>query len=145
MNPAAQTGHQRVLLVLALQFEVQLQQGLVYIAPCDLHLTEVDVLQPDLMVLSPDRRHIVTETKVEGAPNLVVEIRSPSTTSLDRDLKNARYARGGVPEYWIVDLDEHVVEQFILEGEEYRFPGVHTDAVVPQSLESLRIDVSELW
>ena len=55
VNPAPGPGHQRALLVLAIQFEAQLPKGLVYIAPCDLHLTEVDVLQPDLMVLSPDR------------------------------------------------------------------------------------------
>ena len=145
VNPAPGPGHQRALLVLAVQFEVQLPKGLVYIAPCDLHLTEVDVLQPDLMVLSPDRRPIVTEIKVEGPPNLVVEILSPSTASLDRDLKRARYARGGVPEYWIVDLDERVVEQFVFEGEGYRFLGAHPNAVVPRSLEGLRIDVSGLW
>jgi Uma2 family endonuclease len=74
-----------------------------------------------------------------------VEILSPSTVSLDRDLKRARYLRGGVPEYWIVDLDERVVEQFVLEGEEYRFLGAHPNAVVPRSLEGLRIDVSGLW
>ena len=145
VNPAPRPGHQRALLVLALQFEVQLPRGLVYIAPCDLHLTEVDVLQPDLMVLSPDRRHIVTETKVEGAPNLVVEILSPSTSSLDRNLKKARYARGGVPEYWIMDLDERVVEQFVLKGEEYRFLGTHCNTIVPQSMEGLRIELAEIW
>ena len=148
VTPAPRLSHQGVLIELALQIRPQMREkGLVYGAPVDVHLSEVDILQPDFVVIAPERRHILTPTKIKGAPDLVVEVLSPSTVARDRGLKKRRYAAGGVPEYWIVDLEEHVVEQHVLEGGEYRLVGAHEDEVRARApgLAHVRLDLRELW
>ena len=148
VTPAPRLTHQTVVTELILQIRPQVREkGLVYGAPVDVHLSEVDILQPDLVVIAPDRRHILTPTKIKGAPDLVVEVLSSSTEARDRGLKKRRYAAGGVPEYWIVDLEEHVVEQHVLEGGEYRLVGAHEDELRARApgLAHVRLDLRELW
>ncbi len=148
MTPSPRPPHQSLLTELAFQIRAQIQEkGLVYSAPTDLQLSEVDILQPDLMVIAPHRRHIITPTKIKGVPDLVVEVLSPSTEAMDRGLKKERYARGGVPEYWIADLEEHVIEQYVLEGREYHLVGKHEDEVCPRvrGLAHVRLELRELW
>ncbi len=77
--------------------------GGVYDAPFDVVLSDVDVLQPDLLFVSNKRGHIITPANIQGAPDLVVEILSPSTAKRDRTFKRTLYARHGVNEYWMVD------------------------------------------
>ncbi len=148
VSPSPNRPHQSLLTRLVTQFETQIgERDLVYTAPIDVHLTEVDVLQPDLVVVAPGHRHILTPKKIKGAPDLVVEVLSPSTEALDRGRKMQRYAQGGVPEYWIVDLDEHVLEQHVLEGGEYRLVGRHEDEVRPRApgLAHVRLALRKLW
>ena len=66
--------------------------------------------QPDLLFVSNERAHILFNgANVRGAPDLVIEILSPSTTGRDRSLKRALYARYGVSEYWLVNPDARTV------------------------------------
>lgn len=74
--------------------------GEVYYAPLDVVLSEEDVVQPDLLYISKERSHILTEKNIQGAPDLVVEILSPGTAERDRTLKRKLYARHGVLECW---------------------------------------------
>ena len=67
-------------------------------------------VQPDLLFVSDERREIIGEKQVLGAPDLVVEILSPSTAHRDRGIKLDLYARSGVRQYWIVDPAEDVVD-----------------------------------
>ena len=67
-------------------------------------------VQPDLLFVSNERRRIIGEAGIVGAPDLVVEILSPSTASRDRGIKLRLYERQGVREYWIVDPDENAVD-----------------------------------
>ena len=69
-----------------------------------------DRVQPDILFVSRERRGIVGEKQVTGAPDLVVEILSPSTAHRDRGVKLDLYARCGVREYWIVDPEDDVVD-----------------------------------
>jgi len=69
-----------------------------------------DRVQPDIFFVSNERRGTVGDKQVTGAPDLVVEILSPSTTHRDRGVKLDLYARRGVREYWIVDPVEDVVD-----------------------------------
>ena len=89
--------------------------GQVVSAPTDVVLSPESVVQPDILFISNERRGIITEANVSGAPDLVVEILSPSTAERDRELKLTLYARYGVREYWIVDPEDSSVEVLTLE------------------------------
>ena len=89
--------------------------GQVVWAPTDVVLSLESVVQPDILFISNERRGIITEDNVSGAPDLVVEILSPSTAERDRELKRTLYARYGVREYWIVDPEDSSVEVMALE------------------------------
>jgi Uma2 family endonuclease len=94
-------------LFMLINAHVQIHRlGAVYHGPVDVRLTEFDVVVPDLMFLSTERRHLYTGRQaVDGAPDMVVEVLSPSTRSRDLTSKMTLYAEAGVSEYWIVDPD----------------------------------------
>ncbi|WP_281246359.1 Uma2 family endonuclease [Desulfoscipio geothermicus] len=81
-------------------------------APTDVLLTEKDKPQPDIMFISKERLDIITDNYIKGAPDLVIEILSPSTGKWDRVKKSRLYYKHGVKEYWIVDPDYKVIEVF---------------------------------
>lgn len=79
----------------------------------DLYLTEKDHFVPDAMVVcDPDKIH---NDGVHGAPDLVVEVLSPSTAKRDKTYKKQVYEQCGVQEYWIVDVDSKRLEQYLLQ------------------------------
>ena len=95
--------------------------GLVLTAPLDIVLDEFDVVQPDVLFFRAERRHLVRSDAVtRHAPDIVVEVLSPSSTSTDRGRKRWLFARYGVPEYWIVDPVARRIEVHALEGGAYR-------------------------
>jgi Uma2 family endonuclease len=97
--------------------------GRVFNAPIDLILEATSVLQPDLLFVSKARQDIITERAIEGAPNLVIEILSPTTIRNDRVTKAQIYARHKVPAYWIVDPELETIEIYLLEADGYRLAG----------------------
>ena len=114
MTPAPNLKHQRVQLRLGsrlARFIEERAPGELFFAPCDVVLSNHDVVQPDLLFVSRERAHLLRGgDAVRGAPDLVVEILSPATADRDRGYKHALYARHGVTEYWLVDpLDETIV------------------------------------
>ena len=72
-------------------------------------LTDADVVEPDILFIADDQRHILTEQHVRGGPALVVEILSPGTREADEHIKRRLYDRAGVREYWVVDPIEDVL------------------------------------
>jgi Uma2 family endonuclease len=92
----------------------------VFNAPIDVILSDSDIVQPDLVIVGHERMHLITERGIEGAPNIVVEIVSPSSRVLDQRVKKRSYARFSIPEYWIVDPVGGHLELFRLSGDEYR-------------------------
>ena len=111
--PAPREIHQRVLMNLsipAMGQSIKLTgSGHIYAAPFDVVLSDTDVVQPDLLFVSNERAHIITDENVQGAPDLVVEILSPSTAERDKTFKRSLYAKHGVKEYWLVDTDAETV------------------------------------
>ena len=108
MSPSPREAHQYadVELGATLHTFVKLHNlGRVYHAPFDVVLSDTDVVQPDLLFVSRERLHIITEDNIQGAPDLAVEILSPSTSARDRGYKRDLYAKHGVKEYWQVDTD----------------------------------------
>jgi Uma2 family endonuclease len=98
--------------------------GKVRMAPLDVKLDEKNTFQPDVLVVLNEHLDRLTEDGVMGAPDLTVEVLSPSTALEDRVDKHREYALAGVPEYWIVSTERHTVEVFTLKGREYRSLGI---------------------
>jgi Uma2 family endonuclease len=89
-------------------------------SPIDIVFSEYDVLQPDVVFFRPERAHLVDlDYAIRHAPDLCVEILSPSTEATDRGRKLQMFARYRVPEYWIVDPVNETIEVHRLEGGGY--------------------------
>ena len=104
--------HQMISLRLAsrmLSFVDENDLGWVFDAPFDVLLTDTDTVQPDVMFVSREREHVSTPANIQGAPDLVVEILSPSSSRRDWREKRELYARHGVLEYWIIDPTNRIV------------------------------------
>lgn len=121
--PAPMPTHQQVVIRLGaalLNFLRHHPLGEVFPAPTDVLVPgKAEPVQPDLVFVAAERLHIVTKRAIEGAPDLAVEVLSPSTWLDDRRTKYALYADLGVREYWIVDADERTVEVFSLQEGRY--------------------------
>ena len=117
LAPAPRRDHQTVDTRLGwriARFVEENALGVVYSAPRDVVLSDTDVVQPDLMFISNERMHIDTEAEIWGGPDLVIEILSPSTAGRDRTVKQVLYARHGVNEYWLIDVDARTIEVLLL-------------------------------
>ena len=123
VTPAPSPRHQRILRNLndvLWQHVKSRGLGEVLFAPIDCILSDISVVQPDLLYLDPTRLHLVSARGIEGPPTLVVEILSPSTAGADRSTKRQLYARHGVPYYWIVDPEARAVEAYVLSEGAYQ-------------------------
>lgn len=115
-------------------------------SPMDVHFSDDTILQPDLLFISKQQRHIITSRHVEGPPNLVVEILSPATGRRDKTEKLDLYAKFGVPEYWIVDpATQHF--EFLLLGSEgkYVVEQQPDDQYQSPQLPEIEIDLAAFW
>lgn len=119
MSPSPTARHQRVVATLIREFEWFLKGRpcLPFPAPMDVRLSEVDVVQPDIVVVCDPER--IRATHIEGAPTLVVEILSRSSWRHDRIRKFNLYARFGVREYWLANPHPACVEVFALRDGAY--------------------------
>jgi Uma2 family endonuclease len=109
------TRHQRISarLFTALQsFLAAHRLGEAFYAPFDVVMSFHDVVVPDLIFVSHARSHLVTTKNLQGAPDLAIEILSPSTRPRDESLKRDLYERVGVEEYWLVDPDRNTLTVF---------------------------------
>lgn len=104
-EPAPGTAHQRVVRRLAValtQFVTAGNLGEVLFSPIDVYFTETETYQPDIVFVSSHRLNIIGEKRLEGPPDVVMEVLSPSTGYYDLTHKKNVYERAGVKEYWIV-------------------------------------------
>ena len=117
MSPSPTTYHQELIgrIFSAIdRFLEKRRLGRVFLAPLDVFLTETNVFQPDVMFVSKDHSSIITAKGIEGAPDLVIEILSPSTAVYDKRSKRKIYARTGVQEFWLVDPEIKQIQIFHL-------------------------------
>ena len=112
MSPAPTPFHQDVTSNLNdfLRAEAKKTGGKVYFAPIDLFIDHKNVFQPDLVFISAEKKNIITNRGIEGVPDLIIEIISPSNVFTDRNRKKKVYQKIGVREYWIVDPANHTLE-----------------------------------
>ena len=113
-HPAPNTRHQRLSKRISRALYPFESAGLgeVFFSRLDVVLSVFDVVQPDVFFVTAARSHIIVEQNVQGAPDLVVEILSPSNRQYDEQVKLKTYERLGVAEYWIVDPDASAARIF---------------------------------
>ncbi len=150
VTPAPSVVHQTALGNLHFiisQYVRKGDRGKVFLAPCDVYFDEETVVEPDLLFVARDRLTIVDKQKVNGAPDLIVEVLSPKTEDRDRGFKFRRYAQEGVQEYWLADPDKRVVEVYTLTRTGFESFGTFADdeEVRSKILEGLRFPVSDVW
>ena len=153
MAPTPSTRHQRIALQLATVLKAFIDRnslGELFIAPLDVVLwdgDEANVVEPDLLFVSAGRTDMITEANVQGAPDLVVEILSPSTESRDRGYKRELYARHGVREYWLVDPDASTITVLALSENDYAVAGTYGEGqtLVSPTLEGLDLRLGEVF
>ena len=148
--PSPTNRHQFVLLNLVavlMEYE-QRYGGRLLFAPSDVVFTQYNVVQPDLLYFSEERRHLVRlDTPTDAAPDVTVEVISPGTSTHDRVRKQATYARFGVNEYWIVDPFEETIESFSLDGHVYRAASItgSTGVAVSPGIPGLRVAAARIF
>jgi Uma2 family endonuclease len=106
MAPVPNLFHQSIagnVYAMLAVFLAKMSAGKVFIAPCDVYLSEHDVVQPDVLFVASANLGILQEDGIHGAPDLVIEVLSPATAQLDKKSKRRIYARAGVKELWLVD------------------------------------------
>jgi Uma2 family endonuclease len=153
MVPSPDPEHQDILGNLFRVLSVHIRRhrlGKVYLAPLDVVLgegEEAEVVQPDLLYISPQRQDIIAQKEIRGAPDMVVEVLSPSTAQRDRTLKKKLYAKYGIQEYWLVDPEAQTVEVLTLGQRGYERAGLYTKNETLESplLVGLRIPLDEVF
>ena len=146
MSPAPTFLHQTVSLLIS---EILLKAarqggGRASAAPIDVILADHTILQPDLICVSKARRGIV-KPRVEGPPDLVVEILSDANVRRDRVDKLNLYAEFGVAEYWIVDPKERQFDFLINRGGKFEIQPQRDDRYASPCLKELAIRLADFW
>jgi Uma2 family endonuclease len=147
VTPAPSIPHQLALGQLSRLFQdfAASRRWVTLFAPFDVRLADHSVVQPDILLVDP-ARFVGAPRRLEGAPNLAVEIVSPSSGRRDRNWKLKLYAESRVPEYWIVDVPAKTIE-FLVLGAAGRYEvglpeaGVWRSAAAP----GLEIDLPRFW
>lgn len=151
VTPAPNFRHQEISMRLALTVAALVKTaklGKMVAAPADVILSAENVVQPDLLFVANSRLGIIDpKGGVHGAPDLVVEILSPSTAGRDQLVKRKLYGKYGVRESWIVDPDAQSIEVLTLAEN-----GLETWRVFPTGstltskvLPGLKLDVTEIF
>ncbi len=148
VTPAPSPFHQRASKRLQRQLEAYFETsgaGEVFDAPIDLILSNHDVTQPDIAVVTD--RSSITRRGIEAPPLLIVEVLSPSTERFDRQVKARHYAAVGVPHYWVLDPDQRRLEcytnvdgTFVLSAS-----GEGDEILALPDLDRLEIQLPAIW
>ena len=148
-------AHQRCSIRLSVILSghvIQHELGEVYTAPFDVILDPENadpeiLVKPDLLFVSKDRLQIITSENVQGSPDLIVEILSPSTANTDRNQKFKIYQEAKVSHYWIIDPAAQTLEEYIFQSDGYCRCTSHVsnDKFHPSLFPELVIRLEELW
>lgn len=149
MAPAPDWTHQdwsRKLFRRLDKFVIDHKLGEVAYAPVDVVLDSENVVQPDLLFIARANLAILQTRGVFGAPDLLVELISPSSVRRDRYVKKGLYARFRIKEYWIVDTANKSLEIWKLQNRQFELhcmveeKGKVTSSVLP----GFEFDLSEI-
>ncbi|HEO65024.1 MAG TPA: Uma2 family endonuclease [Spirochaetes bacterium] len=118
--------------------------GKLYYAPLDVEMDDQNIYQPDLLFISNDRLSIITEKRVVGSPDLVIEILSPNTRNLDLTAKYRVYEEKGVLEYWIVDPEKKTFRFYQLTHDKFQEVAVQ-NVYSSEVLKPFTLQPSDFW
>jgi Uma2 family endonuclease len=146
MSPAPITLHQVVVVLLAelLSAVSRRSGGFALCAPADVVLSDTTILQPDLLYVSRQRRSIIGD-RINGPPDLVIEVLSPGTERRDRVQKLDLYAQYGVPEFWIVDPKAQNIEFLLLDNGRYVVTPSAGGRYQSSRLPEVEIELATFW
>ena len=142
-------NHQRIVkrIVRKLQLLEEKGSGEMLHAPIDVHLSDTEVYQPDIVFVSARRLSIIGEKNISGAPDLVIEVLSPATAYYDLRHKRSIYEQHGVNEYWIVDPMEKTIEVQKNSSTGFRIIGKarEKDTMKSESFPEFSMDVDSIF
>jgi len=127
VSPSPIPQHQLLSFSLAKLVDRLQPDGKVFIAPMDVYFDEHYVTQPDILWVSAAKKSIITKKRIEGTPDLIIEIASPGTIKKDRGEKFELYQKYGVREYWMVDPIAAFIEVYFYEDGRFQRLGVFGD------------------
>lgn len=148
MAPAPTLDHQDVVLNLAATLLKLKSGGKVVISPVDVELDDENVVQPDVMWVSPGSKCVPVQKKnYRGAPDLAAEVFSPGTARIDKSKKFKLYEKYGTREYWMADPEGQYIEVWRLEGERFSQVGVFGpgETFVSTVLDEQTVSVSDIF
>jgi len=150
MSPAPSIKHQSILRNLFRiidKFVLENELGEVLFAPCDVIFSNINIMQPDILYISNENLEILTTLNIKGAPDLIIEILSPSTIENDRIYKKLVYEKFGVKEYWIVDPQEEIIEVWSLKNARFQLfhKAKKTEKLTSKLLEDLELELSLIF
>ena len=148
--PSPTTQHQDVSMKLSamLYFHiVKYGLGKVFAAPVDTVFDKHNTLQPDILFISKERSSIIEAKRVNGAPDFIIEIESPSNTKKVLSFKKYIYETFGVKEYWVVHLDKNTIGRYENLEEELVLVGTFGigDVIQSSQVEGFELSVNELF
>ena len=148
--PPPSQRHQYIVLELAVMlrdFVKRNDLGRVVVAPFDIVLSDTNVLQPDVVFISHDRSRLLTDANMQGAPDVIFEVLSPSTAERDRTVKRTLYARLGVQELWFVDPQFETVQVLDLVSDDFETISTRhrNQTLTSPLLEGLSVDLSVIF
>lgn len=126
MSPSPSLKHQITIgkVFKVLDAFAETISGLAVLSPIDIYFDDRNVLQPDVLLVSKERKNILSERGLEGAPDLIVEVLSISNSTYDRYEKKKKYCQFGVLEYWLIDPVNETIEVFSLQ-EDLELPKIY--------------------
>lgn len=124
VSPSPIVGHQQAVGNILFRMENYRRStgGRAYTAPLDVFFADNNVVEPDVLFIRADHLERVEIKFIRNAPDVVVEVSSPSTRRLELVRKLELYQRFGVPEYWCIDLEAERVEVYVLADGLYGVP-----------------------
>jgi len=127
VTPSPMSSHQRLVQRIFGLIQTHMPDGEAMLAPMDVYLDELNAVQPDVFWLAPDSRCVERSGYFYGAPELVVEVVSPATSTRDRRDKFDLYQRHGAREYWLADPAAQHIEVWQRQGEHFVRLGIFTE------------------
>jgi len=152
MTPAPIFKHQEVSKNIESEFIRFLDKnpvGKIIHSPLDFYVDRFNVVQPDLVYISKENYRIISERGIEGPPDIIIEILSPSTEEIDLNLKMDLYWRIGVREYWIVNIEKEEIQVYEIKEDSFKlrknYRKINNEKIKTPIVPGLEIDLNKVF